>query len=492
MSGVQPDEIETLELEAELLRRDFRAFVRAAWHEIDPAPLLWGWHMDVICLALEAVAKGQLQRLIINIPPGHAKSMLVSVLWPAWRWTRSPTWQVLTASHNAGLSTRDAVKARTLMATNWYIERFRRDWGFAEDQNLKTRYLNTKGGTRQALSVGSGNTGWRGDCLLVDDPLDATDAHSQVERERVIVWKTQTMTSRFNDLAKAEQVIIMQRLHEQDLTGYLLANERSDWEHLCLPSKFEPARRSVVKGHDGRVIVRDPRKSEGELLFPTLFSTDVLAQQERSMGSYAFAGQHQQRPVPASGGLLRREWFRKRWAHEPKGPDTTKPPAQFDDMRIFVDASFKGTKDSDRVAIGVFGKKGTDVYLMDLEWRTMGFVDTINALTALKAKWPKVSGIYIEDKANGSAIIDTLKSKLPGIVPIQPEGGKEARVAAASPYIEAGNCVLPESAPWVADAIAEACSFPKGLHDDFVDVLAYAMVNLCSRNNMAGWLAYAR
>ena len=262
------------------------------------------------------------------------------------------------------------------------------------------------------------------------------------------------MTSRFNNLALAEQVIVMQRLHEQDLTGYLLANERSDWEHLCLPSKFEPARRSVVKASDGRVIVRDPRKSEGELLFPTLFSTDVLAQQERSMGSYAFAGQHQQRPVPASGGLLRREWFRKRWAHEPKGPDTTKPPAQFDDMRIFVDASFKGTKDSDRVAIGVFGKKGTDVYLMDLEWRTMGFVDTINALTALKAKWPKVSGIYIEDKANGSAIIDTLKSKLPGIVPIQPEGGKEARVAAASPFIEAGNCVLPESAPWVADAIA--------------------------------------
>jgi predicted phage terminase large subunit-like protein len=484
------------ELEHGLCLRSFAHFVRRAWRECDPAPLVWGWHMQAMCAHLQAVAEGRIQRLIINVPPGHAKSMLVSVLWPAWIWARRPQWSALFASYEMGLSMRDAVKCRDLMRGDWYTRWFRSaespftcctEWEFADAQDQKSFFKNTQGGIHAALSVGGRGTGYRGDCLVIDDPISASGANSQHTREDVVRWKTEVMSSRFNDAVTAAQVLIMQRLHEQDLTGYLL--QQGGWQHLCLPSEFDPQRRSVTYDTAGKEFWRDPRSEAGELLFPEKFSREVLddLRSGRGMGSYAFAGQHQQQPVPSSGGLLKREWFSPRWAHSPSGAERPLPP-KFDRVTMFVDASFKDSATSDLVAIGVFGSLGADQYMLKLAWERLAFTGTVWMIQKLRDEY-NVRGVYIEDRANGSAIIDTLKGKIPGIVPMEPLGGKESRIAAASVFIEAGNLILPAHATWLNDYISEACAFPRAAHDDAIDMTAYALNTLCTSNKARAFAA---
>lgn len=455
-------------VQAEVYRRDFKAFCMAAWNEIDPAPLIWAPHMDALCIHLQAVADGRVRKLLINIPPGHAKSMLVGVLWPVWLWLREPSKRIMAASYGLDLAMRDAVKSRDLMSTPWFTETFGRDWVLKADQNVKSRYDNTAKGFRVALSVGGKATGFRGDCLLIDDPLNATDSHSKLARDTVVRWKTETMSSRFNNMATAIEVVIMQRLHEEDLSGHLL--KAGGWCHLNLATEYEPATHCSTKDDAGNPLWSDWRSTVGELLFEAKFPRHVVDEIKsgRGMGAYAFAGQHQQRPAPASGGLLKREWFSKRWTELPK---------KFDKVVIIADAAFKKTEDSDKVAIQVWAKYKNEAWLLDTRWDRMGFTETVSSIVALRNKWPQVSQVCIEDRANGSAIIEVLKDKIPGVIGIQPEGGKESRVAAISAYLEAGNVVFPVEA-WMAEFVEECVAFPKAPNDDAVDAMAYGVFRL--------------
>lgn len=509
------------QVRAERLRRSFALFVQQAWPHVDPAPLVWNWHLDALCIHLQAVTDGEINRLLINIPPGHAKSMIVSVLWPAWVWARDPKWSAIFGSYELGLVMRDAVRSRTLMDSEWYSSLFRnpadlipnaekepdpekraklmehnaRIWTWQEDQNAKKFYKNSAGGGRQGVSVGAG-TGYRAESLIVDDPLSADQANSEVERESANRWFFETMSTRFNDLATARRVVIMQRLHEQDLTGAILAREGAAWCHLNLPSEFESKRRSITRTNTGAELWRDPRTEEKELLFPAKFSRETLAALKTSLGSYAYSGQHQQEPIPASGGLLKAEWFSRRWTPDVRAPApgvTYKTlPQTFDRLLFVTDATFKKTSDSDFVAIGVFLLKRPDLFLIDLKWDRLSFTDTLQAIRDLRSKWPRVSEIAIEDKANGSAIIDVLKKEIPGVVPFEPFGGKEARIAAAAPMIEAGNVWLPASAPWVDGVITEAIKFPKAAHDDAIDMLSSAIIRTLVGGSLHALEALAR
>lgn len=494
--------------------RDFKVFVRHAWGVIDPDPLVWGPHIEHICNHLQAVTEGKIRRLIINIPPGHAKSMLVSVLWPVWVWIRNPAWRALTASYGMELAIRDATKSRALIESEWYVDHFARDWkvdsdksndafywAMEKDQNAKSFYQNSKKGFRLCLSVGGKGTGFRGDCQIIDDPLNAADAMSKIERLKAIRWLTETMSSRLNNQKTDPKVIIMQRLHEEDPTGFLLANARNDWEFLCLPSEFDPSRRYKTS------IGTDWRTEEGEPLFPEKYPKEILAEIKRpgtGMGSMAYAGQHQQRPAPAEGGMIKREWFSRRWVR--RGPEQQNAlampgvellalPPKFDELSIFVDAAFKKLEDNDRVAIGVVGRKGPDKFLVDLKWDRMGFVETVQAITDLLEKWDyiqHVNAVCIEDKANGSAVIEVLKARISRIIPIEPDGGKEARVSSVTGELEARNFILPANAPWVSDAIEEAVAFPKAAHDDFIDMVAYALLRMGVKSGRARFAALAK
>lgn len=501
---------------ADRLRASFAEFVKEAWPHADPYKLVWGPHLDAMCVCLQAVTEEKIKNLLINIPPGHAKSLIVSVLWPAWVWTHTPQWQVTTSSYEQRLVMRDAVKSRQLLQSEWYGDTFllcqekdpygetvtKEVWSFQEDQNTKMLFRNTAGGLRQGTSVGLG-TGYRADSLIVDDPLSVDGADSDAEREAANEWFFTTMVTRFNDMDHSSRVVIMQRLHEEDVSGAILAREGEDWQHLCLPSNYDPANSPVVKDKDGNVIFKDWRTVKGQLLFDQKFSAEAVAKIRKSLGPYKASGQLDQRPSPMGGGVLKTEWLNKRWllpgqtvsaGNDPVCgvPLVGMPiPVPLEHLFLVTDAAFKGTEKSDKVAIGVWAFVWPNIYLLDLIWDRLDFNETCAAIRSLAysyktkvGKW-KVREILIEDAANGAAIINTLKSEFPGVSPIKAEGSKVARILAGSPYMASGNVIYPaqplftpsprNNVAQLVDLIGEAAAFPKGKNDDGIDMQAYAI-----------------
>lgn len=483
-------ELDLIDLDRELLTHSFRDFARDAWATADPGVnVIWNWHQDAICDHLQAVAQGDIRKLLITVPPGHAKSMNVSVLWPSWVWTNKPQWKGLFGSYAAELAIRDSVRCRTVVESSWYKERWP-EVSLASDQNVKSYFQNTQGGFRLALGVGGKATGFRGDCVCVDDALNATDTTSEVARANAIDWWDRTMATRINDPRKGAFIVIMQRLHEEDLAGHVM--RQGGYEVLSLPSEFEPRTRSrtyvyVKKPDQPEVLEKklfweDPREEQGELLFPQLFTRDVLADFKKRLGSYAYAGQFLQRPSPEDG-LFRRDWWRF-WkspvqGDRPRGcwAGAAVPlPEKFDEVISSWDCAFKDADTSDYVVGTVWGRAGALKYLLHMERDRLSFTNTVAAIRRVKSMFPKMRKILIEDKANGSAVIDTLKKEIVGIVAVNPEGGKEARAAAVQPQIEANQVFLPDGAPWLQDFIEEFAAFPNGLHDDIIDSVSQALL----------------
>jgi predicted phage terminase large subunit-like protein len=472
-------------VDRELATRSLSEFVRQAWSILEPlTPFVPGWHIDAIIEHLEAVTRGQIRNLLINVPPRHMKSLLVSVLWPAWEWILHPERRWLYSSYAASLSIRDSVKCRTLIESPWY----RRFWGdrysLASDQNTKTRFDNDRSGYRIATSVGGAATGEGGDRIICDDPHNVQEAESDAIRRGTTDWYDVVMSTRVNDPRTAAKVVVMQRCHQQDLSGHLL--EQGGWEHLCLPAEHEGSSRSTSIGFV------DPRQIPGELLWRERFGTKEIEALKVSLGSYGAAGQLQQRPSPAGGGIFKRHWFRY-W--QPRGanlppvivrlPDGTEQaivaievPAHVDLQFQSWDCSFKDLLTSDYVVGQVWGRLGAMFFLGDQVRARMDCPATVRAVRELFQKWPGTIAKLIEDKANGSAVIQMLAHEIPGLLPVNPQGGKIARAAAVSPLIEAGNVYLPHPlhAPWVNDFIEECVHFPNGAHDDQVDAMTQALL----------------
>ncbi len=477
-----------LALDAELSRRSFKRFIVEAWSILEPQmPFRENWHVDAIAQHLEAVARGQISRLVINIPPGHAKSMLAAVLWPAWIWTWIPSFRGLFSSYSGDLAIRDSVKCRSVVESQWYQERFCQDWRLSSDQNVKGFFQNTQTGFRLSLSVGGKTTGFRGRLCLVDDPLNATDAPSKLARDAAINWWDQGMSTRLDP--GGALVIIQQRLHEDDLAGHALA--QGGYEHLMLPSEYDPKRATVTS-----LGTPDPRKESGELLFPTMFTEEVLKEAKIRLGSDGYAGQHDQLPTPPGGGMFKKKWWRFwRWKEDapfggerPKGCNEyptkliQKLAWKWDSVVMSVDCTFKSVeaskgKDPDYVVITVWGCKDADRFLLYRFRKRVGFGDTCDAIREASREFPNAYRKLVEDKANGSAVIETLQGEISGIIAVDPEGGKEARANAVAPQVESGNVYLPESAPWLDEWVGEFASFPRGKHDDQVDSMTQALID---------------
>lgn len=287
-------------------------FFKAAWPIVEPGmAYLDNWHVGAIADHLEAVSRGDIQNLLINIPPGHAKSILVSALWPAWIWSWWPEWRGLFSSYDLSLVTRDAIRMRDTITSDWYKAEFSPTWRLKSDQNVKTLFKNTRQGFRFCHTVAGRGTGHRGDAIVVDDPLNAKERNSEVKREAATDWWKRTMPTRLNDPRTGVRVVIMQRLHELDLSGVIL--EEGGFEHLCLMTFFEPERRSKTYTFDTagqkNLFFEDPRTEPDELLFPELFTEPVLEKLKKVLGDADFAGQHQQLPRPKDGTAFLRAWF---------------------------------------------------------------------------------------------------------------------------------------------------------------------------------------
>jgi predicted phage terminase large subunit-like protein len=505
--------METLkrEIDSELAKKSLYEFLKQAWPIIEPAfPLIETWHLRALCEVLEAVARSEIRRLLINIPPGHGKSNLVSVCFPAWRWVLDPSWRVLCASYEANLTKRDSIRTANVIKSEWYQDSFipKRDgWSIVKD--TEDWVINTASGYRLATSVGGKGTGWRADTILIDDPLNSLDARSEAARAEARYWLDKAISSRLKNPKTGQIVMIMQRLHQDDPAGHVL--RQGGYEHFCLPSEYDAKRKSVVfvqrklgsvaGGVSGAVegarekLWEDPRTEQGELLFPALYSTEVIQEAKRVMGSDGYAGQHQQRPTPQEGGLFKKGHWRF-WKPDgvaslsdfrPEG--CTKIPATplpaLETQIVSLDAAFKDGKKNDYVVFLVVGVYKANRYVLDVYRGKMSFTKTLVSFRDIVSKWPKAMKKLVEDKANGSAIIDTLRSEISGIVPIEPEGGKEARAAAIQPSVESGNVYLQDGASWLDDFVQEFADFPNGTHDDQVDALSQALIYLRATPAMA-------
>jgi predicted phage terminase large subunit-like protein len=452
--------------------RSMLEFVMAAWPHIEPETFVPGWHIDAICEHLEAVSKRQIQNLVINVPPKHAKSLLVSVLWPAWEWgpNNRPSLRFLTISYAATLSLRDAGKARQLIQSPWYQKQWGYRYQLSDDQNAKGRYNTNHNGYRVSSSIGGIGTGEGGERLIIDDPISIDESNSPVKRQTVLDWWDHVMPTRRNDPKSSATVLIMQRTHHEDLAGHIKDTLGSSYEYLVLPGEFEVATRCHTK-----IGWRDPRTKEGDLLWPARFGKKEMEMLKLRLGSHEYASQIQQRPSPLEGGLVQRSW----WKYYQVMP----PLDTFDQICQSWDLAFKALDTSSYVVGQVWGQIGAQRYLLDRVREHMTFTESIRAIVNMTDKWPQAKAKYIEDKANGPAVIDAMNKKISGLIACTPEGSKESRLWAVTPEIEAGNVFLPHPsiAPWVEEYVEQMSQFPHGAHDDDPDATSQALIEMTKR-----------
>lgn len=449
------------------LLASFPAYVQAAWPFVDPAPLTWGWFLNILCGECERWARGEYTNLAIAVPPGFGKSLISSVLLPTWMWAREASTQFLSCSHSQALATRDNVKARNLMRSSWYQETFVRGaWVFSRDQDQKTQYKNTAGGLRQALGGKTNLLGWRGDKSIFDDPIDVNPRKPprREDLDTAYDWVQTIRNTRINDPKTAQSLMIMQRVDPRDPIGRVLEDEPTDWHVVCFDLEYDSAMPFRHKD--------DPRRRAGELLFPERLDSTIVKRRRIAQGEEAYCAQNQQMPISASGSIISPAWF-THYDEHPRNIDLT----QYDFIMGSWDCAFIGKKTSSWVVGTVWGvKQPTSVDrrifdLLEVNRAHLTFTETRSAVRRMALQWPELDLIIVENKANGPAIIDDLKTQVPNLVEFDPTpyGEKEQRLRAVASIFEAGRVRVPREAPWLTDYIKELTYFPKVDDDDQVD-----------------------
>lgn len=469
----------TIEDYRTLLRVDFGTFVQRCFLELNPStPLRWNWHIDAIVARLDACRRGEIRRLIINVPPRSLKSLCASVALPAFLLGNDPAAQVICASYGQDLADKLARDTRTVMQAPWFADTFGQRLAAARPsaQEIAT----TAHGFRLATSVGGVLTGRGGDYLIVDDPLKPDEAVSDTQRQKVNDWFDGTLSSRLNDKQRGCIIVIMQRLHEDDLVGHLL--ERGEWEVLSFPAIAEAEQVFEIRTPFG---VRRHRREVGDVLHPAREPLAVLDALRTSLGAYNFAGQYQQSPRPFGGGMIKEEWFSSYTAE-------TRPVA-FERIVQSWDTASKATELADYSVCTTWGATDDDrYYLLDVFREKLEYPDLKRAVIALHTRWQPRT-VLIEDKASGIQLIQDLRyDGLSAVTPYTPQAEKIMRLLAQTPTIEQGRVYLPDQAAWRAAYLHELTSFPKGKNDDQADSTAQALEWFASAGKMPGLLRFAR
>ena len=470
-------------IEAELASRSLSKYIGLAWHIVEPAtPYCSGWHIEAIAEHLEALTRGELRNLIINIPPRHMKSLSVAVFWPTWVWAKHPEVRWMFSSYAEDLALRDSVKCRRVILSDWYQKRYGHVFSLTGDQNQKRRFENSKGGYRLALGVGGGSTGEGGDIIVVDDPLKAQEGTSQATLDNVIEWWDETMSTRGNDPRKVRKVIIMQRLHQRDLTGHSLAKMREEggeqWEHLCLPAEYEQTVRVTALGW------RDPRSTPGELLWPQRFGPEEMNKLKVALGERGTAGQLQQRPAPIGGAVYKREWWETEHRYDPD--ESLEAVGRF----MSCDTALKDKESNDYSAITVWDMLPDYRIALRHVWKGKPpFPVMVRRIEEIATKWQGknlLKNVVIEDKQSGTTAVQTLRQTAPEwlqkiIVEWIPRGDKVYRARQASLWCERGRVLLPhpsESVPWLMEFEEEFFDFPAAAYDDVTDTVSQLIIYL--------------
>lgn len=455
-------------------------FFKQAWPYIEGStPFIGGWHIEAIAEHLEACFYRQIKNLLINIPFRTGKTGLISVAYPAWIWLHNPEEKFMYASYANSLSIEHSLKCRRLIESNWYQDLVNNKFKLTKDQSAKSFFENTKGGYRISTSVGAAATGRGASILIADDPNNVKNIESKLIRTGVNSWWDQVWSTRLNNPKEDVRIIVQQRTHEKDISGYVMASDiNNEWTKLILPMEFEQSRKCIT------ILGGDPRDKEGELLWPERFGAKEVERFKKELGSYGYAGQCQQRPAPSGGGILKKEWF-KHWS-EPIYPT-------FERIVQSWDTAITDSPTSAYSACSTWGVflDNTNIYncILLSQWRgrvnypelrarairlKKNYLDTQSKEADYKAIY-NVDIVLIEAKATGDPLIRDLH--LAGIraLPRQVKGDKESRVQRVSHFIESGLIWLPmdvklEKLMPFADEFIEAIStFPNVESRDLVD-----------------------
>lgn len=497
---LRADKLQALEAVQESERRmceeSLHSFLQFAWPIVEPGrPFIDNWHLRAICAHLEAVTSGQIKRLLINVPFRTSKSTITSVIWPAWTWIKDPSHQWLCGSYASKLAIRDNLKMRRLITSEWYKSHWGHKYFLASDQNEKIRFQNSQTGYRIAFGMTGGVMGDGGDTILIDDPHDRQGAHSEAERETALTTFDEALVSRLNDPITGAIVIIMQRLHQKDLSGHVLA--QGGWVHLMLPMEYEPSRACTTS-----LPYKDPRTIPGQLLWPKRFDAPTVVALKRSLGDYGAAGQLQQRPSPAGGGILQTQHFQL-WPAKKELPDL------FFVLQSY-DTAFTEKTEGDPTACTVWGI-GEIVVVDGTERTTHKFSILLDAWTEhlpypklrkkamddWKAEYGGVKNdplkpsrrsdvILVEDKGSGQSLLQDLRVANLPVQGYNPgKADKTARAHMVAPLLEAGLCYVLESrkepgkpVTWARPLLTQCEEFPNGEHDDLVDTFTQAHIYL--------------
>ena len=451
---------------ADRLADDLSAFAKKAFTVLYPnRRLVWSWHYDYLCEQLTLVKQRRLLRLIVNVPPRTLKSTLITIIYPVWVWLTEPGHNFMAASYSLDLSTEHSVMRRKLLQSEW----FRQLWGdrfkLSGECNRVGRFMNNRGGQMITTSVGAATHGRGCDTAILDDPVSPDQAFSIAGRTAANHWFETTLRSRLNDPATGAIILVMQRLHELDPTGYLLEQEPGIWTLIRIPLEAEEDERWVFP-ISGRIVER----RRGEILLPERY-TPAVVEVLRSRRQ-VYAAQFQQRPAPLEGNLIKRSEVRYYNGIDPNtGQADEKLPENFDLKLVSVDCAFKDLATSDFVAISVIGIKGRKRFVLATEAEIRRQREVHRPLGA----------VLVEDKANGPAVIQRLKLNVPGVIEINPQGGKIARMFAVAAEWQAGDWLLDRHAAWTADFIDQITMFPNAKNDDMCDSMSQAAAWLLRR-----------
>jgi predicted phage terminase large subunit-like protein len=441
-----------------VLRSDLGLFAERCFLELNPqAVFLPNWHIQVIAAKLAAVHAGKIRRLIINLPPRHLKSLLASIAFPAWCLGHDPSAQILCVSYAQDLADKLARDCRSIMMGPWFRRIF--PTRLAPHRHAVQEFITTRQGYRLATSTGGVLTGRGADLIMIDDPLKPEEALSKARRDATNDWYANTLYSRLNDKCRGGIVIIMQRLHEDDLVGHVLAQER--WEVVRFPAIAEADEMHEIDTIWGpQCFIR----RQGEALHPARESLATLAHIRRTIGEYNFAGQYQQSPAPLGGGLVKGNWFKRYGENE--------RPESFERIVQSWDTANKATELSDFSVCTTWGVRGKKVYLLGLLRQRLEYPALKRAVREQQSLY-RATELLIEDKASGTQLIQELiVDGCHGVTRYQPTIDKIMRLNAQTAMIENGFVYIPETAPWLAEYLHEMTVFPNGRHDDQVDSTA--------------------
>lgn len=438
---------------AAALRNELLSFVEKSFGTLCPGdPYLPNWHLEALTWRLQEAVSGRKPRLIINLPPRSLKSIIASVAFPAWVLGKDPSARIIAVSYSDELARKHARDCRTLLESDWYPRVFP-GARINPRKNTETEIATMRQGFRLATSIGGTLTGRGGDIIIIDDPLKPGDATSESERTRVNEWFDTTLLSRLNDKEKGVIILVMQRLHEDDLTGHLI--EKGGFELLSLPA-IAPEDEAIEYG-PGLVHAR----RQGEALHPDRESVETLLRLKASIGSLVFSAQYQQAPVPLEGNLFKKSWL-KRYDKAPAAEG-------FEQVVISWDTAGKVGQSNDYSVGTVWGIKGKEFYLLDICRGRWDFPTLQKIATAEADRW-NANAVLIEDANSGSALIQSLEQDTRlNVIAIKSKLDKVTRASQQSATVEAGRVLLPEDASWLAEFERELFGFPNARHDDQVD-----------------------